>query len=156
GLWELDRNGNDLWDGCVVDLCLNPFGKSRDLPVVGHWNATSGADKIGFYRPRRGKWKLDLNNNGMSDACTIDGCLGPFGAPGDVLVVGDWTGTGLPSIGVFSPSTGMWKLDLNNNGMSDVCTIDGCLGPFGAPGDVPVVGDWTGTGTAKVGIFNPN
>jgi len=156
GLWELDRNGNDLWDGCTVDLCLSPFGKTNDLPVVGHWKTTSGADKIGFYHPSKRLWKLDLNGNGIFDGCLVDGCLGPFGLSGDLPVVGDWTGTGIPRIGVFSPSTGLWKLDLNNNGKLDTCTVDGCLGPFGLSGDLPVVGDWTGTGTAKVGVFDPS
>jgi len=30
--------------------------------------------------------------------------------------------------------------------------VDGCIG-FGQAGDIPVVGDWTGTGTAKIGVF---
>jgi hypothetical protein len=36
----------------------------------------------------------------------------------------------------------MWYLDLNGNGKMDGCTIDGCFGPFGQPGDLPVVGKW--------------
>jgi hypothetical protein len=156
GLWKLDRNGNDLWDDCAVDLCLSPFGRPGDLPVVGHWNTTSGADKIGFYRPSKRLWKLDLNNNGKLDGCTADGCLGPFGLSRDLPVVGDWTGTGISRIGVFSPSTGLWDLDLNNNGKLDGCTVDDCLGPFGLSGDLPIVGDWTGTGTAQVGVFDPS
>src|SRR5262249_41818600 len=103
GFWQLDRNGNDLWDGCTADLCLSSFGRRGDLPVVGHWNTTSGADQIGFYRPSKRLWKFDLNNNGELDGCTADGCLGPFGISGDLPVVGDWTGTGIPRIGVFSP-----------------------------------------------------
>jgi List-Bact-rpt repeat protein len=155
GVWKLDRNGNDLWDGCGVDLCLGPFGQSGDLPVVGHWQTTSGADKIGLYRPGKRVWKLDLNNNGELDTCTIDGCLSPFGQFGDLPVVGDWTGSGISRIGVFTPSTGLWKLDLNNNGELDACTIDGCLGPFGLSTDLPVAGDWTGTGKVSVGVFDP-
>jgi len=155
GLWKLDRNGNDLWEGCGVDLCLGPFGGSGDLPVVGHWQTTTGADKIGFFYPKKGLWRLDRNNNGTLDACTVDGCLGPFGSSSSLPVVGDWTGSGLPRIGTFTPSTGLWKLDLNNNGKLDSCTIDGCLGPFGLAGDLPVVGDWVGTGKAQLGVFDP-
>jgi len=43
---------------------------------------------------------------------------------------------------VFDPSSGMWDLDLNGNGVFDGCTIDACLGPFGQPGDLPVIGKW--------------
>ena len=141
GLWELDRNGNGLWDGCILDFCLTPFGKSRDLPVAGRWQASAGADQIGVFHPSKGAWKLDLNN-GTANACASDGCLGPFGLPGDLPVVGDWTGTGTAKIGTFAPHTGLWDLDLNGNGKFDGCLIDGCLGPFGQAGDIPVVGKW--------------
>ena len=59
-------------------------------------------------------------------------------------------------IGVFRPSTGKWYLDLNGNGKWDGCTVDACLGPFGQQGYRPLVGDWTGTGTAKIGVFDPS
>jgi len=72
----------------------------------------------------------------------VDSCLGPFGISGDLPVAGDWTGTGTAKIGVFDPSTGLWELDLNGNGRWDGCAIDACLGPFGQPGDLPVVGKW--------------
>jgi hypothetical protein len=155
GLWKLDRNGNDLWEGCGVDLCLSPFGQSGDLPVVGHWQATTGTYKIGFYRSSTGSWRLDGNNNGKLNPCSVDPCLGPFGGSKDLPVVGDWTGSGIPRIGIFTPSTGLWKLDLNNNGKLDDCP-GGCLGLFGLVGDLPVVGDWTGTGKVRVGVFDPS
>jgi hypothetical protein len=45
-------------------------------------------------------------------------------------------------MGIFDPSTGMWELDRNGNGIFDGCTVDLCLGPFGQPGDLPVAGKW--------------
>ena len=74
------------------------------------------------------------------------------GVPGDIPVVGDWTGTGTSKIGVLRDGF-LWLLDANGNG-----TYDGTAGgdyafAFGAPGDVPVVGDWTGDGVTKVGMF---
>ena len=30
------------------------------------------------------------------------------------------------------------------------------LGRFGRSGDLPVVGDWEGTGKAKIGVFRPS
>jgi hypothetical protein len=79
---------------------------------------------------------------------------GNFGLPGDIPVVGDWTGTGTTKVGVFRPSSGQWFLDLNGNGQWDGCGVERC-GNFGLPGagDIPVVGDWTGTRTTKIGIF---
>jgi hypothetical protein len=31
--------------------------------------------------------------------------------------------------------------------------VDTCIDSFGLPTDIPVVGDWTGTGTAKLGVY---
>jgi hypothetical protein len=141
-LWKLDRNGNDLWDGCAADFCSNSFGKPGDLPIIGHWAMNSDRDTIGFFRPSQGLWRLDLNGNGLWDGCQSDGCLGPFGVSGDLPVVGDWNGTGTTKLGVFDPHTGLWRLDLNGNGLWDGCQSDGCLGPFGQVGDIPIAGSW--------------
>jgi hypothetical protein len=37
GQWFLDYNGNGVWDGCSVDLCVTGFGTAGDVPVVGKW-----------------------------------------------------------------------------------------------------------------------
>jgi hypothetical protein len=80
-----------------------------------------------------------------------------FGQPGDIPVAGDFFGTGTIEIGVFRCPTGatvcQWFIDANNSG-----TWDGPFGGdqiwnFGIPGDIPVVGDWNGNGTSKIGIF---
>jgi len=76
-----------------------------------------------------------------------------FGLAGDQPVVGDWTGNGQARIGVFRPSEGKWYLDLNNNGQWDgVAGGDGVFA-FGLPGDIAVVGDWSGDGRTKLGTF---
>jgi hypothetical protein len=153
-IWKLDRNGNDRWDGCTVDLCYGPLWQAADLPVVGRWTTVSVRDKIGIYRPSKRFFRMDLNDNGVMDSCTTDRCSGTFGVAGDLPVVGDWTSTGTTKMGVFTPSTGLWRLDKNDNSKSDSCTTDSCLGPFGVAGDLPVVGDWTGTGKAQIGVFD--
>jgi hypothetical protein len=154
--WRLDRSGNDQWDDCSIDLCLGPIWQSTDLPVVGRWTTSSTRDLIGIYRPSWREWRLDLNGNGVFDGCSVDSCPTGFGGnTGDLPVVGDWTGTTTTKLGLFTPSTRMWKLDRNGNRISDSCTVDSCLGPFGASGDLPVAGDWNGTGTAKIGVFDP-
>jgi hypothetical protein len=80
-----------------------------------------------------------------------------FGLPGDIPVAGDFFGTGTIEIGVFRCPTGatvcQWFIDANNSG-----TWDGPFGGdqiwnFGIPGDIPVVGDWNGNGTSKIGVF---
>ncbi len=152
--WKLDLNGNDQWEGCTVDQCVNIAWYSTDLPVVGRWTTASLADRVGIYRPSKKYWRLDLNGNGVWDGCTTDGCWG-FGSLSGLPVAGDWSGNGTDKVGVFIPSTGLWKLDRNGNGVLDACTTDGCLGPFGVSADQPVAGDWDGKGTAKIGVFDP-
>ena len=75
--------------------------------------------------------------------------------PGDIPVVGNWDATGVSKIGVFTPQTGMWTLDINGNGKFDGCTLDKCFGPFGTTGDIPIVGDWSGTGTRRSVFSEP-
>ena len=169
--WELDFNDNTVWDGCQTDRCYN-FSvaprNEREVPLFGSWDGsnkqfagvfrfvTSSPSKKGSNNrtaTTQGYWYLDRNGNGKWDGCNTDLCLGPFGAPGDIPVVGDWDGSGISRIGVFTPTTGMWTLDYNGNGKFDDCAVDKCFGPFGEAGDIPVVGDWHGTGTAKIGIF---
>src|SRR5262249_46588330 len=51
--------------------------------------------------------------------------------------------------GVFDPSTGVWYLrNENAKGGPDAGQF-----AFGAPGWIPIVGDWDGNGTFTVGVF---
>lgn len=166
--WELDSTGDGSWQGCGLDTCLHfapPQGSSSlSVPVTGSWGG-SGKDSVGSFQlaPNpsgangdSGYWYIDRNANGAWDGCASDLCLGPFGAAGDLPVAGDWNGNGVSKIGVFEPQSGIWKLDFNGNGKWDGCKKDKCFGPFGYDGDIPVVGDWDGSGTSKIGIFRPN
>jgi Divergent InlB B-repeat domain len=105
---------------------------------------------LGIFRPSTGEWFFDANGNGKWEGCNVDLCLGPFGADGDLPVVGDWTGIG-SNIGVLRPSSSewLWLLDLNGNGKIDDCNIDACL--HSVKTSLPVVGDWTGSGVEMLG-----
>lgn len=160
--WQLDTNDNGIWDNCGKDTCYDFMvarnTKNDETPLIGSWDG-GAKDSVGVFRfiandgAPEGYWYFDRNGNGKFDGCNTDLCLGPFGTTGDIPVVGDWDGTGIAKIGVFTPETGMWTLDYNGNGNFDGCDIDRCFGPFGHQGDIPVVGDWDGTGIAKIGIF---
>lgn len=139
-IWRLDGNGDGKRNFCRIDACLS-FGRLRGLPVTGDWTGTT-TTKIGIFDPNTGLWKLDRNGNGRLDPCTADLCLGPFGSAEDLPVAGDWNETGQANIGIYDSATGMWELDRNGNGLFEDCTIDMCLGPFGQPGDLPIVGRW--------------
>jgi hypothetical protein len=103
---------------------------------------------------RQGKWYLDIKGNGIWDP-SID-TSATFGTAGDIPVVGDWNGSGNTKIGVFR--NGMWYLDYNGSNAWESCGApanaakDACIS-FGMSGDVPVVGDWNGSGVAKIGVF---
>ena len=56
---------------------------------------------------------------------------------------------------MFRPSDGTFYLDYNGSGTWDGCGTDRCL-QIGLNGDIPLVGDWNGTGTSKVGTFRPS
>lgn len=71
-----------------------------------------------------------------------------FGNAADIPIVGDWTGTGVPRIGVFR--NGTWYLDINGDGYYD--SGDAAIS-FGQAGDIPVVGDWAGTGRIALGLY---
>jgi hypothetical protein len=110
-------------------------------------------------------WYLD-NGNGAFHGCGAmpaqDLCLFPFGGlPEDIPVTGDWNGTGTTKIGIYRRDPGQnlayWYLD-NGNGVFDGCGVlpaqDLCVSGFGGlPEDIPVTGDWDGTGKTKIGIF---
>jgi hypothetical protein len=60
---------------------------------------------------------------------------------------------GISEIGVFRPGTGEWFFDLDHSGSWSGCGPDLCLPQFGAPGDIPVTGDWDGDGISQVGAY---
>jgi hypothetical protein len=76
-------------------------------------------------------------------------------APSDIAVAGDWTGDGFSKIGIYRQATGQWFLDTNNDGAFDAGdTIYGYGGAVvGGIPDLPVVGDWLGTGKSCIGLF---
>ena len=152
GTFYLDYNGNGVWDGCGTDRCLQ-IGMNGDIPLVGDWNA-SGTSKVGAFRPSNGTFYLDYNGSGTWEGCATDRCLS-IGMNGDIPLVGDWNGIGTAKVGVFRPSDGIFYLDYNGSGTWDGCGTDRCL-QIGMVGDIPLVGDWNGSGTSKVGAFRPS
>jgi FtsP/CotA-like multicopper oxidase with cupredoxin domain len=145
GEWYQDANGSGTWD---TGDKITVFGIAGDIPVTGDWNG-SGTTKLGVYR--NGQWYLDMNGNGLWDQGTDK--IYTFGLPGDIPIVGDWNGSGTTKIGVVRNSGGVMEfyLDMNGNGVWDP-GIDRVT-YFGNWGDIPLTGDWNGTGTTKIGVF---
>ena len=122
-----------------------------NLFVVCCQKASGSGSAVGVFRD--GQWLLDANGNGAWDGCDTEFCFSGFGRAGDLPASGNWDGGGKSYIGVLRSSTGEWFIDRNGNRKWDGCVTDGCYSGFGAPGDLPVAGDWTGSGFSKIGVF---
>ena len=126
-------NGNGAWDGPASDVTYANFGVGLPnvMPVTGDWDgsANPGKTKIGVFT--NGTWYLDMNGNGAWDGTASDVRYANFGVglPNVMPVVGDWDGTGVTRIGVFS--NGTWYLDMNGNGAWDGPASDVRYANFG-------------------------
>ncbi|MDC0684991.1 hypothetical protein [Sorangium atrum] len=142
GMWFLDLDGEG-WSP-RVDRQIQ-FGLPGDVPVVGDWTG-EGQTRVGVFRA--GVWYFDLDGDGYD---TSDRVL-HWGSPGDTPVVGSWDGSGKTRPGVVRvlPDGMMyWFLDMSSDGLDGSYRVL----QFGLRGDVPLVGDWTGTGQTRVGVF---
>jgi hypothetical protein len=64
-----------------------------------------------------------------------------FGISGDIPVAGDWNADRRTEIGVFRPSTHLFYLDYNANGVWNGAVTDRQYN-FGITGDTPISGKW--------------
>jgi len=151
-LFYLDYNGNGVWNGSVVDRQYN-FGLSGDIPISGDWNL-DGRTEIGVFRPSTHLFYLDYNGNGVWNGTAGDRQYN-FGLSGDLPVSGDWNADGRTEIGVFRPSTHLFYLDYNGNGVWNGGMTDRSYN-FGITGDIPVTGDWNNNGKSEIGVFRPS
>jgi Divergent InlB B-repeat domain len=127
-----------------------------NITCTANFNSIGLTDRIGVYRPSTGEWFFDQNGNGAWDDCQTDFCVEWFGSADALPSVGEWDGTGLTQLGVFIPATQEGWLDNNTNDTWEGCEIDTCVGPYGLPGDLPVVGKWTSGGHDRLGLFRPS
>ena len=107
----------------------NPDGQQAEL-ASGFNVIVEEPTTIGVYR--NGVFYLRNSNTGG----TADIVFG-YGNPGDIPVVGDWTGQGKDSVGVYRNDI-FYLRNSNTGGTADI------VFGYGNPGDIPVVGDWTG------------
>jgi serine-aspartate repeat-containing protein C/D/E len=179
GEWFIDLNGNGVWD--EGDLWAK-LGTKDDKPVTGDWDGDGKTD-IGIYGPAwAGDPRAVAKEPGLPDPHNSptgarknipprpdEATLGVrhmkrtrggplhsdvidhvfhFGSSLDVPVTGDWTGTGVDSIGIYSD--GQWVLDVDGDGKRSEADITLRMGE---KGDRPVVGDFDGDGTDELGVY---
>ncbi len=178
GEWFIDLNGNGIWD--EGDLWAR-LGNRDDKPVTGDWDGDGKTD-IGIYGPAwagdpravqkepglpepgnaaaghknlppepteatHGYRQMKRTRGGALRADLIDHVF-HFGTFDDIPVTGDWTGTGVDSIGVFHD--GHWILDVDGDGKRGPHDISLRMGQ---KGDRPVVGDFDGDGVDELGVY---
>ena len=136
--FHLDYNGNGVWNMAAVDRTYT-FGITGDLPITGDWNA-DGRTEIGVYRPSTHLFYQDYNGNGVWNGTLIDRAYN-FGLTGDIPLSGDWNGDRMTEIGVYRPTTHLFYLDYNGNGLWEGASTDRSLN-FGLIEDTPVSGKW--------------
>jgi hypothetical protein len=121
------------------------------LPLAGDWDG-DGIDTVGLYRPSDVRFLLANDLTSSPARVDIDVQYGGHGQP----AMGDWNGDGVPTLGV---KVGDWWY-LNNDFHPDEGARDDALYlSFGAPEDVPVVGNWDpnagcGYSTVPSGLVN--
>jgi hypothetical protein len=153
-----DFNGDARSDLAVANQNANTVSI-----LLGSTVFSASSTKVGIFR-NGAAFLEDSNGNGAYDAGFdrfIPSFTGTGGfMAGDYPVIGDWTGDGHAKVGIYRQTPGEWFLDLNNNGVFDSgdvpIALPGSSATYrfgGVTGDLPVVGDWLGTGKSCIGVF---
>ncbi|HEV7224517.1 MAG TPA: SdrD B-like domain-containing protein, partial [Pirellulales bacterium] len=179
GEWFIDLNGNGVWD---KDDLWAKLGSADDKPVTGDWDGDGKTD-IGIFGPawpgdpravavepglpdphnaptgaRKNMppeedqatlgWRtMKRTQEGEVRADLIDHVF-HFGTPDDIPITGDWTGSGIDTIGIYYK--GRWILDVDGDGKRSEKDM---VFDMGGPDDKPVVGDFDGDGVDELGIY---
>ncbi len=166
--WNVDSNNVHQY---MANDAIYWFGLNGDQPIMGDWTNSQHL-QMGIFR--EGYWYVDWNDNKQWDNTDQ---IYAFGLPGDIPVVGDWDHSGHLRIGVYrvdANGLGWWYVNLHTCVDSYGCNFGGPTGVatqgvdyevfqwgLGYPAvpmanaDIPVVGDWDGTGVLRPGVYRP-
>ena len=133
--WNVDYNGNGVWDGHAGGDRIYITGKPGDVPVPGDWNGNNITEMAVFRGSHN--WYIDYNGNGIWDSPAGGDRIYITGKPGDIPVPGDWNGDGITEMGVFRGNH-TWYIDYNGNGIWDSPFGGDRIYTTGQPGDIPV------------------
>ena len=126
------------------------FGAPGWKPLAGDWDG-DGRDTIGLFQAEAAHFYLrNSNSSGLADVSF--GYGDPSQGAQYVLIMGDWNGDGVDTVGLYHKASAAWFLrNTNTEGIADVTF------GFGIPGSAwtPVVGDWNGDGIDTIGLYDP-
>lgn len=148
--WSRARRSNKLVAG--FDIPINP-ATWITFPAYRPTSTSTGRtpSKVGIFRGGF-LWVLDTDGNEKLEQ-PPDKVFAYGGAPGDIPVTGDWSGSGQTDIGIYRPTNGLFLLDYDGDGKFTKSDHIFNLQTGLQPGDIPVSGDWNGDGKTKVGLF---
>lgn len=122
----------------------NPTGQWQTWPSnFIHFRIPRRAD-IGFYNSRTGAYSLRYSQTRGPANRT-----GRVPLAGAVPLTGDWTGSGLDSVGFYNPRYGTFHLPGAGAGGRTILTM------LGTPRLKPLAGDWKGSGRDGIGFYDP-
>ena len=130
GRWFIDLNGNDKWDD--EDMLIE-LGSAGDQPLTGDWDGDGKCDVAVFGPAWRGDGRAIDNESGLPDAA-------------NELALAEHESS--PARGELRPC-----VIRRARGSQPVIEPVRHVLHYGAPGDVPVVGDFNGDGIDTVGVF---
>ena len=130
------RNSNTAGS---ADLAFG-FGQAGDLPVAGDWDG-DGKVTVGVFRQGQFLLRNSLTAGPPDWAFNFSGA----GRPARHRRLG--RGRRRHGRGVRSAAATFFLRNTNNAGAADLVVN------YGAPGDLPMAGDWDGDGVATVGIY---
>lgn len=149
GQWQwLLRNTNSAGN---PDINFQYGSIYTDVPVAGDWNGDN-TDTVGVVRATKsGVWQWLLLNSNAAGTPDINVLYGSTAT--DVPLPSDWDGDGDDSLGVARAhaASGLWQWLLRNDASPGNPEITPFF--FGAfRTDLPLAGDWDGTGPDTVGV----
>jgi len=153
----LDSDGDGFTNLDEITAGTLPYDGNSVPVVVGPTCTDNDGDGYALEGGQCGP--VDCNDNdssinpGATESCTdgVDNnCNGKIDAADPAAVSCPATNPLGERFGIFR--SGKWYLDANHNGMWDAGTDTTCSS-FGLPTDIPVVGDWQGSGQEQIGAY---
>jgi uncharacterized delta-60 repeat protein len=139
--WHILKSSNNNYSATT-------FGLSDDKLVPADYDR-DGITDFAIFRPSDGFWYI--LNSLTNQVSTIR-----FGQAGDIPVPADYDNDGILDFAVYRPSTGIWWLRLSSLGYLASINFNVRAIPFGAAGDIPTVGDFSGDGRADIAVWRPS